>query len=69
MQNVLHVADHIPLKQGLRLNSIFFRFYFLFVADHIPLKQGLRPLLQLQNNHCFTAVADHIPLKQGLRQT
>ena len=39
------------------------------VADHIPLKQGLRPLLQLQNNHCFTAVADHIPLKQGLRQT
>ena len=37
------VADHIPLKQGLRLEILFTSVKSSFVADHIPLEQGLRP--------------------------
>ena len=36
------VADHIPLKQGLRHRIIAKNAIQTCVADHIPLKQGLR---------------------------
>ena len=40
---VLAVRDHIPLKQGLRLQtSICIEHTDKVVRDHIPLKQGLR---------------------------
>mgnify|MGYP006873047429 CR=1 FL=1 len=61
----LPVAEHIPLKQGLRL----FRFfpYNREVAEHIPLKQGLRLAWAIALK-IFDGVAEHIPLKQGLRR-
>ena len=36
------VADHIPLKQGLRHRIFIPLTPSTWVADHIPLKQGLR---------------------------
>ena len=39
------LADHIPLKQGLRqFEIVHIVSEFWTLADHIPLKQGLRPL-------------------------
>ena len=42
------LAEHIPLKQGLRPPWISTLKSFLYLAEHIPLKQGLR--------HCFPSV-------------
>ena len=36
------LADHIPVKQGLRLFDIQIIPSILVLADHIPVKQGLR---------------------------
>ena len=36
------LAEHIPLKQGLRLYSTDYDTYTCHLAEHIPLKQGLR---------------------------
>ena len=37
------VADHIPLKQGLRLHHVScFNAHVVVVADHIPFIRGLR---------------------------
>ena len=37
------VRDHLPLKQGLRLDGIVILVeVFVVVRDHLPLKQGLR---------------------------
>ena len=60
------LADHIPLKQGLRLIFSVGIVRGSELADHIPLKQGLRhiyPAEPLRSQE----LADHIPLKQGLR--
>ena len=46
------VADHIPLKQGLRLTWIANDLCISKVADHIPLKQGLR-LISIPNRNDF----------------
>ena len=44
MEQLQNVADHIPLKQGLRLVLHTSLESDPLVADHIPFKQGLRPL-------------------------
>ena len=36
------IAEHIPLKQGLRLPGLFHITMWVLIAEHIPLKQGLR---------------------------
>ena len=36
------LADHIPLKQGLRHDAVVEHIEGNALADHIPLKQGLR---------------------------
>ena len=38
----LPLAEHIPLKQGLRPSSFVLNTLFIILAEHIPLKQGLR---------------------------
>ena len=63
----LTLADHIPLKQGLRLFRLEVKTIIVVpLADHIPLKQGLRQGLATLAGRSL-ALADHIPLKQGLR--
>ena len=38
------LADHLPLKQGLRRLAVFSEeCNSKILADHLPLKQGLRP--------------------------
>ena len=61
------VADHIPLKQGLRPPPRTSVDFVTIVADHIPLKQGLRRGYLDSERFVHQQVADHIPLKQGLR--
>ena len=41
---LIQLADHIPLKQGLRRagQGVVLLDLFNQLADHIPLKQGLR---------------------------
>ncbi len=36
------LAEHIPLKQGLRRRAGFQPVIYSGLAEHIPLKQGLR---------------------------
>ena len=62
------VRDHIPLKQGLRLNPVFLNTPSRIVRDHIPLKQGLRQGNEGDIVTLSPVVRDHIPLKQGLRR-
>ena len=68
--NSLKLADHIPLKQGLRRTKWFCWGDFPnLLADHIPLKQGLRLLYrETASLPSSNGLADHIPLKQGLRR-
>ena len=61
------VREHIPLKQGLRQNTLFpDQILVIRVREHIPLKQGLR-LFEFCVDCVQTMVREHIPLKQGLR--
>ncbi len=47
----LAVADHIPLKQGLRhFQQTRAPPIWAIVADHIPLKQGLRLISSISLN-------------------
>ena len=47
--NLRLVREHIPLEQGLRLNSIKLLSFIVFVREHIPLEQGLRHTLLIIN--------------------
>ncbi len=61
------LAEHIPLKQGLRQHIFHIRdLPSHILAEHIPLKQGLRPYV-FSRDAVFCFLAEHIPLKQGLR--
>ncbi len=45
---IIPLADHLPLKQGLR-RYFFHACHFVYVlADHLPLKQGLRLFLLMR---------------------
>ena len=44
---VLVLAEHIPVKQGLRLWDFVQKCYVTLLAEHIPVKQGLRHSLQI----------------------
>ena len=63
------VAEHDPLKQGLKLLQFWLlSFYVHLVAEQDPLKQGLKPIScnWLRGQY---VVAEHDPLKQGLIAT
>jgi hypothetical protein len=38
----MKLAEHIPLKQGLRPSLSLYLVKCIILAEHIPLKQGLR---------------------------
>ena len=61
------LKDHIPTKQGLRLNSEVADDVVVGLKDHIPTKQGLRPN-SMSVRFPRQNLKDHIPTKQGLRQ-
>ena len=64
---LIELAEHIPLKQGLRLSlAVNADLILAELAEHIPLKQGLRPFAASAAAAAL-ALAEHIPLKQGLR--
>ena len=61
------LAEHIPVKQGLRQSLTLLSKDFAALAEHIPVKQGLRHELVDDDVHVLVVLAEHIPVKQGLR--
>ncbi len=62
------LRDHVPLKQGLRLNDVLECAPLTTLRDHVPLKQGLRRYKITVTIAERISLRDHVPLKQGLRR-
>ena len=65
--HLLLLREYVPLKQGLRLCSLFPRTSNQQLREYVPLKQGLR----LANDELFEhkcQLREYVPLKQGLRR-
>ena len=45
VEELYSLQDHIPTKQGLRLDNSSFNKIFKILQDHIPTKQGLRHVI------------------------
>ena len=64
-----HVAEVVPLKQGLKQDgAVVGRVELNNVAEVVPLKQGLKLMLNLAFLLVFIIVAEVVPLKQGLKR-
>ena len=67
---IVALADHIPLKQGLRLGLHCCIDFHLFTRRPYSIKTRIKtPGSSTTTNQGFRLLADHIPLKQGLRRS
>jgi hypothetical protein len=54
----MKLAEHIPLKQGLRRHLLSYTDFFCVLAEHIPLKQGLRHAQQQLDQQYYYSCCD-----------
>ena len=60
------IEEKIPLKQGLKLNSLMACVVAMLIEEKIPLKQGLKRIGK-GSFRWSTTIEEKIPLKQGLK--